>query len=325
MFLPLSRLKILRSSVSKGRTGPRRGSICLHLTSTLPLMQNTPIIDYPVIISIIRGLFIHYGYEQKMRAEVRDFINMLPCIIPGDKEKNPAYFLDVDFPRFLKESTVNDVTKSVLGNQDYFRYQSLTQYKEIPLQVENLLEGNEVNKKRLPFCVAVNVQGECEPLPLVIQAKLAIRSIHNLNFENTTMAVRRNENAEQVLGVLMNKDHYSLFMNSLQKGEEKYLPILRELQKITANAKRNALQGHAKRIQLLFGTKERSRYDKKDYSLAATLPDVLMESIFKLSHACKIEAIQEQHRAVKDTMERLKVPKHAWSALYYHNILKSLT
>ena len=126
----------------------------------------------------------------------------------------------------------------------------------------------------------------------------------------------------------MNKNSYSLFMDSLQKGEEKYLHILRELQKIMANTKRHALQGHAKRIQLLFGTKEKSKissYDKKEYSLASTLPEALVESIFKIAHACKIESIQEQHKTVKETMQRLRIPEHAWNALYCHNTLKSLT
>jgi hypothetical protein len=329
MFLPLSRLKIIGSSIRKERPGPRRGSVCITLSSTLPYHISLPPFKHPITLSVIRALFIHYGYEKKFRSEIRDFINILPAIPPEFKTDVPA-FLE-EFPRFVKVHSARSTTRGIVNLITSGQKTSLL-VKKVKLTqpivvVNDYLNPEEINTDRILYCVAVSGEHELEALPTVIQAKLAIKFIHTLNFENTMLVVRKNEHADFLINILTNKNFFHSFLKSLKKGEDKYLPILRELQKIIATYSHSSVKGHLNMISKLMTPISQEYHTKPTYA-AELLPNIFCESIFKTISNGALEEIHEVRKTLQKTFMN-KIPNthvvfNVCDVLFSHHIRKQI-
>lgn len=330
MFLPLSQLKILRSSVRKGKTGPRVGSTCIFLNSTPPYEALDITTKDTILLTAIRAMFIHYGHEGKVRSEIKTFLNVLPCIGDVEREKRIDMAL-TSFPAlisYIREPATAIFKMPYAQQNSLFDRIRLPAFKQYKLIIEDpILEDTRQKPNKIPICIAVCSHIHNEPLPLYVQAKLAVKVVHTMDFANTVRAVGKNSLAHKILDVLMQKEAYHNFINSLKKGEEEFIPILRELQKINANHKRWVFCQHKERIETLVSNRHKAAY-LRDRMLFELLPEALTESIFKAGHATKLEYIQTARTRLKERIEAsrmpIPIPSACWNALLTHQSLQKL-
>jgi hypothetical protein len=285
MFASFSRIRIVKSNIHRKKVGLRKGSIGVVIASSFPSTIHNPyIIRYSVIISIVRAMFIRYGNERKGRAEIRDFINILPAIPVGSPKEVLDSFQQDLFPELIKFCNQTPIIPHLYLSESLNQRFLITN----KLFIDNSYQID--NNKPLPFCVAVNDSaggGEIDKRTWVRTAADLIRK--QISFEDTTRIVGKFSLSKRLIPVLVSTEEFNEFLRNVEGGRPEVQEVINSMNTLVLCHRRNQFLNHQKRIknllQILKDSKKKE--DKKKNNAALGIlhnpinTESFLESIFK--------------------------------------------
>jgi len=324
MFASFSRIKVVRSNLRRKKPGIRKGSAGIVIATSFPSLLNTPVVPFSMAVCVVRAMFLRYGNEQKMRGEIRDFINLIPCYPVGTAKEVVAQFYDHAFKacaEYIKEARIImnlELNASMTGKT---------------LEKTNLFSDHsymvpDINKP-YPICVAVNDNSYNNVIDMKVWVRAAAELIRKqIPFDDTLRIIHKCPLSPNLLPILLDSEKFNEFLRGIEsdKGRPEIQEVIKSINTLVQSHRRNQFHNHARRLhEVIVSIPVKMKEEKSYWGMKLMVnSDVIMESIFKTIYTYATYTPEEIVNMNKPEFEKRSIDSRVLDTVFSHNIFQTI-
>jgi hypothetical protein len=329
MFASFSRIKVVRSSLRRKKPGIRKGSVGIVIATSFPSITNTPVVPFSIAVGTVRAMFLRYGNEQKVRGEIREFINIMPCYPVGTaKEVIEGFSKDIFQPyiTYLKE------TKTVQHIELNASMNSKTLNQTFLFSDHSHMVADET--KQYPVCIAVNDTDYRNSIDIRVWVRTAAELIRRqIPFDDTLRIIHKCSLSQDLIPILLDSEKFNEFLRLVEsdKGRQDVQEVIKSMNTLVQSHRRNQFNSHAQRLrEIIVKIPIPMKEEKKGYwggglgSFFAVNSDAILESIFKTIYTYSTYTPEEIVKMNKPEFDKRGIDQRVLDAVFSHNAFQTI-
>lgn len=270
-------------------------------------------------------MFLRYGNEERMRGEIRDFINIIPSYPVGTAKEVVAEFSQDVFSvcaKYIRES--NSIKHIELNAQMMKR----------TLEKSNLFCDHSHmvadDNKIYPICVAVNDTDYRSTIDMKVWIRAAAELIRRqIPFDDTLRIIHKCSLSPNLLPVLLDSEKFNEFLRVVEndKGRQDIQEVIKSMNTLVQSHRRNQFNSHHRRLQDIILSipvkkEEKGSYWNGGFFIINT--DAVLESIFKTIYTYSTFTPEEIVSMNKPEFDKRGIDQRVLDTVYSHNTFQTI-